>query len=79
MYFLLSVRDDYGQEMVTVCLIYAEQRILSVKGSKTSFILMGETVSNINHWKAETEKVINSVVSLLLLAIWPSAAVVWSG
>lgn len=45
--------------MVSVCLIYAEQRILSVKGRKTSFILMGEIVSNINHWKTEKEKVIN--------------------
>lgn len=74
-----SERDDQGQEMVAVCLIYAPQRILSVKGSKTSFILMAEIVSNINHLKPEKKKVSNSVMSLLLLAIWPSAAAVWSG
>lgn len=65
--------------MVAVCLIYAPQRILSVKGSKTSFILMDKIVSNMNHWKPEREKVSNSVISFLLLAIWPSAAAVWSG
>lgn len=65
--------------MVAVCLIYAPQRILSVKGSKTSFILMDKIVSNMNHWKPEREKVSNSVISFLLLSIWPSAAAVWSG
>lgn len=46
-YILISVCDDQGQEMVPVWLIYAEQRIRSVKGSKTSFILMREIVSYI--------------------------------
>lgn len=71
-----TIRDKKRAQPVYFTL---NRRSSLLKGSKTLFILRGEIVSDINHWKAEKEKVINSVVSLLLLAIWPSAAVVWSG